>query len=133
MRARTGVACCASLCPDGYLGIADTVVAGIAQPLYRETVPVGLEDSPAPRFELLKLDRYASATLQVSRGCPFNCGFCDMIVMFGRRPRCKSVGQIGRELDRLARSLARYGDRVRFVFGEGVQELNRQKAQIAAR
>jgi radical SAM superfamily enzyme YgiQ (UPF0313 family) len=107
----------ASLCPEEYQGVADTVVAGEseyiwpvfcadfasggARPLYRETGNVKLEDSPTPRFDLLKLERYVSATLQLSRGCPFRCEFCDIIVMFGRRPRYKSVEQIGRELDLL--------------------------------
>jgi radical SAM superfamily enzyme YgiQ (UPF0313 family) len=107
----------ASLCPEEYQGVADTVVAGEseyiwpvfcadfacggARPLYRETGNVTLQDSPTPRFDLLKLERYVSATLQLSRGCPFRCEFCDIIVMFGRRPRYKSVEQIGRELDLL--------------------------------
>ena len=54
-----------------------------------------------PRFDLLKLPLYANATLQYSRGCPFTCEFCDIIVMFGRKPRMKSPEQIGRELDAL--------------------------------
>jgi hypothetical protein len=54
-----------------------------------------------PRFDLLKLDLYSGASLQFSRGCPYRCEFCDIIVMFGRRPRVKSMEQVGRELDAL--------------------------------
>jgi radical SAM superfamily enzyme YgiQ (UPF0313 family) len=107
----------ASLCPERYKSIADVVISGEAEyiwkafcrdlengvrrPLYRETGVVSLADSPTPRFDLLKLDRYTTATLQFSRGCPFLCDFCDIIVMFGRKPRWKSTEQIGRELDEL--------------------------------
>ncbi len=113
----------ASLCPEEYAGLADHVVAGeaeyiwprfcaefergAAQALYRETGNVRLEDSPVPRFDLLDLRRYATPTLQLSRGCPFNCEFCDIIVMFGRKPRYKTVEAIGRELDALRRQGAR--------------------------
>ena len=62
---------------------------------------MALTDSPTPRFDLLQLERYSNATLQYSRGCPFRCEFCDIIVMFGRKPRVKSHEQIGRELDAL--------------------------------
>ena len=54
-----------------------------------------------PRFDLLKLRRYTIDELQFSRGCPFRCEFCDIIVMFGRKPRMKSLEQIGPELDGL--------------------------------
>jgi radical SAM superfamily enzyme YgiQ (UPF0313 family) len=113
----------ASLCPEEYLELADAVIAGEAEyiwprfcrdfenhaveKLYRETGAVKLEDSPVPRFDLLQLERYASATIQLSRGCPFNCEFCDIIVMFGRRPRYKPVAAIARELDALRRLGAR--------------------------
>jgi radical SAM superfamily enzyme YgiQ (UPF0313 family) len=113
----------ASLCPEEYLDLADHVVAGEAEyiwprfcqdleagapeALYRESGNVRLEDSPTPRFELLKLERYATATLQLSRGCPFSCEFCDIIVMFGRKPRYKGVAAIERELDALRRQGAR--------------------------
>jgi radical SAM superfamily enzyme YgiQ (UPF0313 family) len=113
----------ASLCPEEYLELADSVVAGEAEyawprfcgdlergtphKLYRETGNVRLEDSPTPRFDLLKLERYATATVQLSRGCPFRCEFCDIIVMFGRRPRYKPAAAIGRELDALRRLGAR--------------------------
>jgi radical SAM superfamily enzyme YgiQ (UPF0313 family) len=105
----------ASLCPETYEDLADTVIAGEAEyiwpefcrdfaagtpkTLYHETGTVDLADSPAPRFDLLKLSLYSNATLQFSRGCPFRCEFCDIIVMFGRKPRMKSPEQIGRELD----------------------------------
>jgi len=113
----------ASLCPEAYAGVADHVVAGEAEylwprfcadfargeagALYRETGEVRLEDSPVPRFDLLKLGRYATATLQLSRGCPYRCEFCDIIVMFGRKPRYKSTAQIERELDALRAQGAR--------------------------
>jgi radical SAM superfamily enzyme YgiQ (UPF0313 family) len=113
----------ASLCPDEYAALADTVVAGEAEyvwpefcrdfeagrakPLYRETGVVDLADSPVPRFDLLALDRYTTATLQFSRGCPYRCEFCDIIVMFGRKPRFKAPEQVGRELDALRAAGAR--------------------------
>ncbi len=113
----------ASLCPEKYAHCADTTIAGEAEyiwpafcrdfeagaalPLYRETGTVSLADSPVPRYDLLKLDRYNTASLQFSRGCPYLCDFCDIIVMFGRRPRMKSVEQIGRELDALRAQGAR--------------------------
>jgi radical SAM superfamily enzyme YgiQ (UPF0313 family) len=113
----------ASLVPDRYAALADTVVAGEAEyvwpefcrdlefgksrQLYQETGVVDLKDSPVPRFDLLQVDKYQAMTLQFSRGCPFRCEFCDIIVMFGRRPRTKSLEQVGRELDELRRLGAR--------------------------
>jgi radical SAM superfamily enzyme YgiQ (UPF0313 family) len=107
----------ASLCPERYADLADTVVAGEAEYIwprfcadfeagralatYRETGVVALSDSPAPRFDLLDLERYSTATLQFSRGCPYLCEFCDIIVMFGRKPRHKPLEQVERELDAL--------------------------------
>lgn len=107
----------ASLCPEHYTDIADVVISGEAEyiwrefcrdlmqgkarRLYQETGEVSLADSPAPRFDLLKLPKYRSVSLQFSRGCPFRCEFCDIIVMFGRKPRTKSPQQIGLELDKL--------------------------------
>ncbi|HET6438969.1 MAG TPA: B12-binding domain-containing radical SAM protein [Anaeromyxobacter sp.] len=60
-----------------------------------------------PRFDLLQLDRYASLAVQVSRGCPFNCEFCDIIEMFGRVPRVKTPAQVLAELEALHRLGAR--------------------------
>jgi radical SAM superfamily enzyme YgiQ (UPF0313 family) len=60
-----------------------------------------------PRFDLLDLDAYATFALQVSRGCPFSCEFCDIIEVFGRVPRVKSPAQVTAELDALVRLGAR--------------------------
>jgi len=57
--------------------------------------------SPTPRFDLLEVDAYQSIGVQWSRGCPFNCEFCDIIEVFGRRPRMKSQAQFLRELEAL--------------------------------
>jgi radical SAM superfamily enzyme YgiQ (UPF0313 family) len=105
----------ASLCPEKLESLADTVVAGEAEyvwphfcrdleagepkPLYVERGVVSLHDSPVPRFDLLRIERYHSASMQFSRGCPYRCEFCDIIEMFGRQPRYKRPEQIGRELD----------------------------------
>jgi radical SAM superfamily enzyme YgiQ (UPF0313 family) len=109
----------ASLCPESFETIADAVIAGEAEyiwpefcrdfeagrpkPLYHETGVVSLADSPTPRFDLLDLDKYQAASLQFSRGCPFRCEFCDIIVMFGRKPRTKPIESVRRELDELRR------------------------------
>ncbi len=60
-----------------------------------------LSSSPLPRFDLLDLRRYASMSVQASRGCPFHCEFCDIIEVFGRVPRLKSPAQLLVELDAL--------------------------------
>jgi radical SAM superfamily enzyme YgiQ (UPF0313 family) len=60
-------------------------------------------DSPPPRFDLLKVERYRSMTIQFARGCPYNCEFCDIIVMYGRRPRTKSVAQVLAEVEAIHR------------------------------
>jgi radical SAM superfamily enzyme YgiQ (UPF0313 family) len=107
----------ASLCPQAYERLADTVICGEAEliwpafcvdfesgrarALYRETGTIDLRICPAPRFDLMKLSLYTTATMQFSRGCPYMCEFCDIIVMFGRKPRHKTLEQIGRELDLL--------------------------------
>ena len=62
-------------------------------------------DSPVvPRFDLLEVGRYASMSLQFSRGCPFSCEFCDVIEIFGRVPRVKPTRQVLAELDAVHRT-----------------------------
>jgi radical SAM superfamily enzyme YgiQ (UPF0313 family) len=58
-----------------------------------------MKSVPKPRFDLLRADRYASGAVQFSRGCPFECEFCDIIVTFGRKPRTKPPEQVIAELD----------------------------------
>ncbi len=55
-------------------------------------------DTPIPRFDLLELDAYDSMSVQFSRGCPFQCEFCDIIVLYGRKPRTKTPQQLLAEL-----------------------------------
>jgi radical SAM superfamily enzyme YgiQ (UPF0313 family) len=57
--------------------------------------------SPSPRWDLVELDAYNSMPIQFSRGCAFDCEFCDVTVLFGRRPRSKSAAQVIAELDGL--------------------------------
>ena len=57
--------------------------------------------TPIPRFDLLQLDAYDSMSVQFSRGCPFQCEFCDIIVLYGRKPRTKTPEQLIAELQRL--------------------------------
>jgi radical SAM superfamily enzyme YgiQ (UPF0313 family) len=57
--------------------------------------------SPLPDLSLIKMKRYSTMTVQYSRGCPFNCEFCDIIEIYGRQPRTKAVAQVLAELDQL--------------------------------
>ncbi|UBF26637.1 B12-binding domain-containing radical SAM protein [Kovacikia minuta CCNUW1] len=59
--------------------------------------------TPVPRFDLLELDAYDSMSVQFSRGCPFQCEFCDIIVLYGRKPRTKTPQQLLAELEELYR------------------------------
>jgi radical SAM superfamily enzyme YgiQ (UPF0313 family) len=71
---------------------------------YEQTTPTDMTQVPRPRFDKLKVSRYASAALQYSRGCPFQCEFCDIIVIYGRKPRVKEPEQLVAELDDLRRA-----------------------------
>jgi radical SAM superfamily enzyme YgiQ (UPF0313 family) len=62
-----------------------------------------LTQSPCPRFDLLKLDYYNSIGVQTSRGCPYDCEFCDVVKFSGRKPRFKSPDQVLAELQMLFR------------------------------
>jgi radical SAM superfamily enzyme YgiQ (UPF0313 family) len=57
--------------------------------------------SPIPRFDLVDFSDYVRIGVQFSRGCPFNCEFCDIIELYGRVPRAKTTGQVVAELDAL--------------------------------
>lgn len=57
--------------------------------------------TPIPRYDLIDFSHYLWVNLQFSRGCPFNCEFCDIIELYGRVPRTKTIAQVLAELDRL--------------------------------
>ena len=76
---------------------------GSAQRIYATTEFADIRQTPAPLWELANLGAYASMSLQYSRGCPFDCEFCDVTVKFGHNPRTKSAAQILAELDGLYR------------------------------
>src|SRR5688572_5129227 len=107
----------ATLCPEELRGKVDVLVVGEAeyawprfvadyergswQAEYGPDEKPSMLDSPLPRFDLLKVDRYRSMAIQFARGCPFDCEFCDIIVMYGRRPRTKSAAQVLAEVESL--------------------------------
>ncbi len=68
---------------------------------FRSPEKPDLTTTPIPRFDLLELDAYSEMAVQFSRGCPFLCEFCDIIVLYGRRPRTKSPQQFIDELQYL--------------------------------
>jgi radical SAM superfamily enzyme YgiQ (UPF0313 family) len=91
------------------IGEAESLIAdlardleqGTAKPVYQATERPEMSTSPLPDLSLLKMRRYSTMAVQYSRGCPFNCEFCDIIEIYGRRPRTKAVAQVLAELDQL--------------------------------
>ncbi len=73
------------------------------QTRYEQAEKSDMTKVPTPRFDLLKSKHYLFGSLQFSRGCPFQCEFCDIIVTFGRRPRIKTSTQIIAELEAIRR------------------------------
>jgi radical SAM superfamily enzyme YgiQ (UPF0313 family) len=98
---------------------ADFVVRGEGEnavPLFLEALAQGrrggiivcdarpdLAASPIPRFDLVNLKHYIAVAIQTSRGCPHDCEFCDVVQLFGRRPRYKEAGQVINELEAIYR------------------------------
>ena len=73
-------------------GLAADLERGTAAPLYQSVERPGLERTPLPDLSLIRMRHYSTMTVQCSRGCPFNCEFCDIIEIYGRRPRTKAAG-----------------------------------------
>ena len=100
---------------DYFDGLADAIFIGEAEETwprflgewqqgrhqyrYEQAEKSDMTKLPTPRFDLLKMQHYAFGSLQFSRGCPFQCEFCDIIVTFGRRPRIKTTAQVIAELE----------------------------------
>jgi len=115
-----------TLCPERFEGVADVLFVGEAEytwprfcrDLLAGTTParvyeqergkVKLTDSPVPRFDLLPKGKYLYYYIQTTRGCPFQCEFCDIIVTDGRLPRAKTVGQVLDEIEMIHRLGGRY-------------------------
>jgi len=72
---------------------------GCAKRMYRTEEFCDISHTPAPQWDLIDMKRYASMSIQFSRGCPFRCDFCNVTTLFGHRPRLKSKEQIITELD----------------------------------
>jgi radical SAM superfamily enzyme YgiQ (UPF0313 family) len=83
---------------------------------YEQPAKTDVTRLPLPRIDLLKTDRYMFGSMQISRGCPFTCEFCDIIVTFGRRPRLKTREQILAELE----SFRKAGFRIVFVVDDNL-------------
>ncbi len=106
---------------EDYFGpLADVIVVGEAEDAwpkfladwarkehavrYEQAERTDMTKVPVPRHDLMKMQYYALGTVQFSRGCPFTCEFCDIIVTFGRKPRLKSTEQVIAELEALHRA-----------------------------
>ncbi len=91
------------------IGEAESLIAdlardleqGAARPVYQASERPEMATSPLPDLSLIKMRRYSTMAVQYSRGCPFNCEFCDIIEIYGRRPRTKAIPQVLAELDQL--------------------------------
>lgn len=94
------------------LGEAETILPellrdleqGKAKRFYKADERPSLTTSPIPDFKLAKLEHYSAMSIQYSRGCPFQCEFCDIIEIYGRIPRTKTNEQLIAELDALLKA-----------------------------
>jgi radical SAM superfamily enzyme YgiQ (UPF0313 family) len=73
--------------------------SGCAGHIYTSDEFPSIEKTPVPLWELINMKAYATMSMQYSRGCPFNCEFCNIAVLYGRKVRTKSKAQIVAELD----------------------------------
>ncbi|NLC67856.1 MAG: DUF4070 domain-containing protein [Clostridiaceae bacterium] len=74
---------------------------GTTRHLYKPEGWADMEKTPCPSWNLIDMKKYASMNIQYSRGCPYNCDFCNITVLFGRNPRTKKASQLLSELDAL--------------------------------
>ena len=72
---------------------------GCAKPVYKTHEFADIRETPAPLWNLVNMSKYASMVTQYTRGCPYQCEFCDVTELFGHRTRTKTTEQITAELD----------------------------------
>ena len=84
--------------------LVDDMLAGSMKATYRGTGFPDINKTPVPRWELADLRQYVTMPVQFSRGCPFDCEFCDIVAMYGRVPRTKSPQRVIEELEALRRA-----------------------------
>ncbi|HHY84220.1 MAG TPA: DUF4070 domain-containing protein [Verrucomicrobia bacterium] len=97
--------------PHFVLGEAEEVIPALVEDMQRGTLKryyqahgrPDITRVPIPRWDLIDFRHYATMAVQFSRGCPYDCEFCDIIVMNGRVPRTKSPAQLVAELEELRR------------------------------
>ncbi len=82
------------------LFLAD-LAQGALKHIYTSQEKPDLKNTPLPTWELVQMKHYSTMPIQLSRGCPYDCEFCDIITLFGRTPRMKSKDQIINELESL--------------------------------
>jgi radical SAM superfamily enzyme YgiQ (UPF0313 family) len=78
--------------------VAD-LTAGCLKPRYQAAERPDITKTPLPRWDLIDVDDYVTMSIQCSRGCPFDCEFCDITAVYGRVPRVKTPEQVVAELD----------------------------------
>ena len=79
----------------------DDLQKGCAQHRYATDQYPDLTQTPVPQWELVDMRQYDAMAIQFSRGCPYNCDFCNVTALLGHRPRIKTAGQIIAELDKI--------------------------------
>ena len=104
---------------------------GTPRPLYTTTEWADVTTTPPPMWELIDPRNYATMNIQYSRGCPYDCEFCDITVLFGHRPRTKSTEQVIAEMEAVYRTGWR--GHLFFVDDNFIGNRNRLKAEILPR
>lgn len=79
----------------------DDLINGKPEPIYISNERPDIDETPAPLWSLINMKHYSSMNIQYSRGCPYDCEFCDIVLLNGHRPRTKSNDQMIAELDAL--------------------------------
>ena len=75
---------------------------GSHKAFYKEKKTINVQESPPPRWDLVDPNQYLCGMVQTSRGCPYDCEFCDVVSLFGRKTRYKAIPQVLNEIENLA-------------------------------
>ncbi len=108
--------------------VVEDIRRGTVRHMYTASIRPDITRVPSPRWDLIDMRKYVTMSVQFSRGCPFDCEFCDIIVMNGRVPRTKSPAQLVAELEQLR--LRGWKDMVFVVDDNFIGNKRRAKAML---